>query len=96
MKKLIATISLGAFIFTSTLVSTGFAADKESTATAKATSSTAENTATNTATSAAAAGEEGYVAVGIIGTAAVAGAILATTGGDDKAAGHDSGHDSGH
>ena len=95
MKKIIATISLGAFIFTSTLVSTGFAADKETAATAKSTTTTAENTATETAISAAAAGE-GMIAVGLIAVSAIALTAIAASSDSKTPAAHDGGHGHGH
>jgi hypothetical protein len=95
LKKLIATISLGAFIFTSTLVSTGFAADNETAETAKATTTTAENTATETATSAAAMGDGGMIAVGLIAVTAVTLAAIAGNSDNKTPAAH-GGHGHGH
>ena len=98
MKKLIAIIALGAFVFTSTLVTTSFAADTETAETTKATTNTAENTATATAISAAQT--EGAVwALAIPLTAATAMLIGAATT-DSKTAhgahGHGHGHGHGH
>ena len=91
MKKLIATIALGTFVFTSTLVTTSFAADKETAETTKATTITAENTATSTAISAAQT--DGAVWALAIPVAAGAALLIGAATTDSKA-GH-SGH-SGH
>jgi hypothetical protein len=80
MKKLIATIALGAFVFTSTLVTTSFAAD-----------TTAENTAETTAISAA---QVGAAYIGLIVPVTAATALLIGAAASDSSAGH-SGH-SGH
>jgi hypothetical protein len=88
MKKLIATIALGAFVFTSTLVTTSFAADNETAETVKA-STTAENTAIQTATSAADADMDDMVPVIVIGAAAIGGAAIALSNdGDGGHTGH--------
>ena len=95
MKKIIASIALGAFIFTSTLVTTGFAAEKE--VVENATTTTAENTATTTATSAAAAGITGMAAVGVIAAVAIiAAAVVAGDSSDSPPAAHGHGHGHGH
>lgn len=88
MKRFIATIALGAFVFTSTLVTTGFAAEKNDAELAKAPAATAEATAETTATSAAAAGTGNLAVVGVLAaTAIIAAAIVASDTGDE-AAGH--------
>ena len=88
MKKLIATVALGAFVFTSTLVTPGFAAEKQAADTAKVTT-TAEATAETTANSAAAAGITGMAAVGVIaGIAIISAAIIASETGDKAGHGH--------
>jgi hypothetical protein len=85
MKKLIATIALGTFVFTSTLVTTSFAADNETAETVKA-STTAENTAIKTATSAADADLEEMAPVIVIGAAAIGGAAIVLS--NDSDGGH--------
>ena len=92
MKKIIATIALGAFVFTSTLVTTSFAADTETAETTNATTNTAENTATTTAISAAQV-ESAYVGFIVPGAAAAA-LLIGAAASDSSTAGH-SGH-SGH
>ena len=87
MKKLIATIALGAFVFTSTLVTKSFAADNETAETVKA-STTAENTAIKTATSAAAANLEEMAPVLVIGAAAIGGAAIVLSNDSDAVHGH--------
>lgn len=93
MKKLIATIALGAFVFTSTLVTTSFAAEKGNIDSSKSTTTAAEATAESTATTAAAAGVSGLAVVGIIAaTAIIAATVVASDTGDNPPGGHGHGH----
>ena len=92
MKKFIATIALGAFVFTSTFVTSGFAAEK-AVDIEKAPAATAEATAETTATSAAAAGITGMAVVGIVAaTAIIAATVIASETGDNPPAAHGHGH----
>ena len=93
MKKFIATVALGAFVFPSTFVTSSFAAEKNATEIEKAPAATAEATAETTATSAAAAGITGMAVVGIVAaTAIIAATVIASETGDNPPAAHGHGH----
>lgn len=88
MKKVIASIALGTFLFASTFVTSSFAAEKEAVNNVKAPATTAENTAISSGNSAAAAAISGMAVVGIIAGAAIISAAVIASDDNDAPVGH--------